>query len=144
MNLTVEPNHHRRLQDTVIFAERIDGPCHSLDRLCSSIKRHHFDNYFSKIICAEETYCFSAVVVSRLKKDFSSSKQSEERAMVYNCHHCQVSHLAQESASCLFALCMSCCTAWVHGHAEYAGVRPVVSVSALAVVWRCVGLARWQ
>ena len=23
-------------------------------------------------------------------------------------------------------------------------VRPVVSVYALAVVWRCVGLARWQ
>jgi len=61
-----------------------------------------------------------------------------------NCKHCKVSHLARESASCPFALCMSCCTAWVHGHAEYGAWWPVVFVYALAVVWRCVGLARWQ
>jgi len=40
--------------------------------------------------------------------------------MPRDCQHCEVSHLARESASSPFALCMFCCTAWVHGHAEYA------------------------
>ena len=34
------------------------GPGYSVDRLCRSIKWHHFDDYFSKMICAEEMYIF--------------------------------------------------------------------------------------
>ena len=60
------------------------GPGHSVDRLCRSIKRHHFEYYFSKMICAEEMYIFfrSACVSSRKNDSLEEPRKLRSHATV--------------------------------------------------------------
>jgi len=53
----------------------MDGPGHSVDRLCRSIKRNYFDIYFFKMTSEEEMYIFFRVGgVSSRKKVFFIGK----------------------------------------------------------------------
>ena len=109
------------------------------------------DFYFSKMICAEETYGFSEMwrfkPEERLKTA-NGNVGSKVRS------HAKLRILSGEPP-CSRVCVLSVCAVRVLLHRMgprprrvrrviAAGVRPVVSVYALAVVWRCVGLARWQ
>ena len=124
------------------------GPGHSVDRLCRSIKWHHFDDYFSKMICAEEMYIFFRSGGVSIRKNDSSEEPRKLRS------HAKLQTLSGEPP-CSRVCVLSVCGVYVLLHRMgqrprrvrrviATGVRPVVSVYALAVVWRCVSLARWQ
>jgi hypothetical protein len=72
-----------------------------------------FGHYFSKVLSVEET---STLPVS-LRVIFQAKWGASDGAPLQGLCGKKPCSIVYD---CLFALCMSCCTAWFDGHAEYA------------------------